>query len=265
LQLCRDLPPPPPPGDNVNKTTGGGWLADTGSGKINIGFEAKQKGAGFEGNLQLNDKGADVKIHLKTVTSLGPVQGMCGAIADGPRALEFRGTGSYNKNESATFRVCVEDNGKGKKDGGDLPDRFHLQCTAGCSYNLASRAADDRLDGGNIQVHRVNSPPPAQPPAPNEPSTLILNPVLMTEGAIGTAQLFQVSVFGGDQQPLAGQNVSLNRVSANGATQTVNAVAGAAGMALFNVTIATKASEYQASSGGVGSNAVHVTPVTALP
>jgi len=259
LELCRDLPPPPPPGEeDVNKATGGGWLADTNNNKINFGFNAKQKAAGgFEGELQLNDKSADVKIHLKTVTSLGPVQGQCGAITDSPRALEFNGTGKFNQIEGVGFRVCVEDNGQGANGS---PDRFHLQCTAGCSYNLASRVSNEDVDGGNIQAHRVNTPPPANPPTPDQPSTLILNPVLMTNGLVGALQAFEVNVYGGDQALLAGQNVTLTRVLSTGATQTLNAVAGPTGTALFNVTLATKPAEYQARSGNVGSNAVHVTP-----
>jgi hypothetical protein len=54
-------------------------------------------------------------------------------------------------------------------------------------------------------------------------------------------------------------------VSANGATTTLNAVAGLAGKALFNVPVGTQASEFQAVSGGVASNTVQLQPVTALP
>ena len=90
---------------------------------------------------------------------------------------------------------------------------------------------------------------------------LILNPVLMTEGVIGAVQVFEAAVFGGDQQPLAGQSVSLTSVSATGALQTLNAIAGAGGKALFTVTVGTRETEFQAQSGNVGSNAVHVTPV----
>ena len=265
LQICRDVPPPPPPGEG-DKTTGGGWLADNSGGKVNFGFNAQQDGAGFSGELQLNDKGAGVKIHLSTVTSLGPIQGSCGPIAaDNPRALEFRGTGTYNQNTAGAFRVCVEDNGEpGNSNASATPDRFHLECTAGCTYNLASRVNDAALDGGNLQVRRASaqasSPPPAQPGA----STLILNPVLLTEGPAGALQVFEVNVFGSNQQPLAGETVSLTSVSATGATQTLQAIAGVTGKAVFSVTLATKVTEYQAKSGAVGSNAVRVTPVLKL-
>ena len=263
LEQCRDIPPPPP--GEGNETTGGGWLADKGGAKINIGFKAEQVGDGFDGELQLNDKSAGVKIDLTTVTALGPVQGPCGPIADSDRALELRGSGTFNSGTPATFRACVEDNGDpGHSKASATPDRFHLECTSGCAYNLASRVPDHGLDAGNLQVRRASAPA-ASPSSESGAATLILNPVLMTEGLVGAAQLFEVAVFGGDQEPLAGQNVSLTGVSADGATQTLNAVASATGKALFNVTIATKASEYQASSGGAGSNTVHVTPVLSLP
>ncbi len=263
LQVCRDVPPPPPPGEG-HKTTGGGWLADNGGGKINFGFNAQQKGDGFKGELQLNDKGADVKIHLHTVTSLGPVQGSCGAITDNGRSLELRGTGAFNKNAGASFRVCVEDNGEpGNSNASATPDRFHLECTAGCSYNLASRVADEALDGGNLQVRRASAATASPPAQSSGASTLILNPVLLTEGTAGALQLLEVNVFGNDQQPLAGQSVGLTGVSESGATQTQHAIADVTGRALFSVTLGTRAAEYQAQSGAVGSNAVRITPVLA--
>jgi Zn-dependent metalloprotease len=253
----------PPPEDEGDQATGGGWLADKGGGKINFGFKAKQVDAGFEGEVQLNDRGADVKIDLTSVTSLGPVQGSCGAITDNARTLEIRGSGKFNKNASASFRVCVEDNGDpGNSNASATPDRIHVECTAGCSYSLVSRVPDDALDAGNLQVQRADAPAsqPAQPGA----STLILNPVLMTEGLAGALQVFEVNVFGSDQQPLAGQSVSLTSVSATGATQTVQGIADITGKALFNVTVATRTTEYQAASGKVGSNAVRITPVLKL-
>jgi bacillolysin len=249
-----------PPQAGFNETTGGGWLTANGGGKINFGFKAKQIDGGFEGDLKLNDKTAGVKIDLQSVTSLGPVQGNCGPIADSARALELRGTGTFNKNAAASFRVCVEDNGgPGNGHGASTPDRMHLECTAGCTYNLASRAADAGIDGGNLQVHRVDAPPPAEPPQQGA-ATLILDPVLLTDGVIGTLQPFEVRLFGSDQRPLASQSVTLTSVSANGGTQTMTAIANAAGKALFSVPVATKPREYQATSNGVGSNAVHVTP-----
>ena len=266
VELCRDPPPPPPPGEG-HETTGGGWLADTAGGKVNFGFNAAQDGSAFTGELQLNDKGADVKIHLTAVTSLGPVQGSCGGITDNGHALELRGTGSFNKTAGASFRACVEDNGEpGNSNASPTPDRFHLECTAGCSYSLAARVADNALDGGNLQVRRAETPPPAAGQSSQQgASTLILDPVLMTEGLAGAVQVFEVNAYGADQNPLANTAVSLKSVSATGATQTLTAVTGLDGRALFNVAIATKVTEYEARSGALGSNTVRIKPLLKLP
>ena len=63
----------PPTGSTASKTTGGGWLADRDGGKINFGFNAKQKAAGVDGHLQLNDTGGGAKVDLTKVTALGTV------------------------------------------------------------------------------------------------------------------------------------------------------------------------------------------------
>ena len=287
LELCRDLPQPCA-GD---KATGGGYLNASGGGKINFGFNAKQKDNGPSGNLELHDKGIGAKLRMTSVISIGAVQGSCGGILESSRAIEFRGTGTYN-GAPAGFRVCVEDNGEpgnddddndGDDDDGDddhehyagPPDRFHLECTEGCGYSTANRAADNLLDGGNIQVKRPCAPG-GNPPGgggggggkhddDDDAATLILEPVLLSEGTVGQLQLFQVAVIGNDQEPLPGVNVRLTRASAGATVDTLNAVAGAGGKALFNVPVAANASEYHAVSGGVGSNAVHVTPLLKLP
>ena len=117
------------------------------------------------------------------------------------------------------------------------------------------------MDGGNIQVERF-CPGPAVSPDEVEASTLILDPVLLTQGVIGAAQVFEVSVFGTGQAPLAGQAVTLTAVSASGAVlQTLTAIANTSGKALFTVPVAMQPREYEAVSNDVGSNTVHVTPV----
>jgi len=289
VELCRDLPQPCV-GD---KGTGGGYLKTTNGGKINFGFNAKQKDSGPNGNLELHDKGFGAKIKLPTITSIGSVQGSCGGIVESARALEFRGTGTYN-GAPAEFRVCVEDNGRpedddddgdGDDDDGDddhkhqagAPDRFHLECTEGCTYTTATRAADNAIDGGNIRVERPcldgGNPPGGgggghgggKGDDDDDAAVLILEPVLLSEGRIGQLQLLQVAAIGNDQEPLPSVNVRLTRVRANGTTETLSAVAGLAGRALFNVPVGTQASEFQAVSGGVASNTVQLQPVAALP
>ena len=127
--------------------TGGGWLGASG-GKTNVGFEAKRTDGGLgtlQGTLQLNDRAADVKIHIGQINSLGSVRDRCGPVLPSANAVQFDGTGTFN-GAAASFRVCVQDNGEGKKSEADL---FHLVCTAGCSYS-----AGGEILGGSIQVRQ---------------------------------------------------------------------------------------------------------------
>ena len=75
---------------------------------------------------------------------LGSVRNACGGVPAKANAVQFEGTGTYN-GANASFRVCVQDNGEGKKASG--PDQFHLTCLAGCNYT-----ASGALGGGNFQV-----------------------------------------------------------------------------------------------------------------
>ncbi len=252
---------------DATKATGGGWLAATDGKKINFGFNAKQGSAGFSGNLQLNDKGADVKIHLTDVTALGAVNGSCGAISAGPNALEFRGSGTYN-GVAASFRVCVEDNGEPGKDS----DRFVLMCTAGCTYSTSDRTSDAVIDGGNLQVRQAagsgasgsGSNSGGGSSANGQASTLVLNPMLLSEGVIGQLQPFAVEAYGANQNPLSGAQITLTRVTAAG-TESFTAVTDLTGVALFTLPNLSQAAEMIAVSGSVQSNAVSLTPLPLLP
>ncbi len=246
-------------GDTADKATGGGWLASVDGGKINFGFNARQKPGGPEGNLQLNDQGGGVKIHVKDLVLIDGVQDSCGAIMPGPDALEFRGTGSFNKNQSASFRVCVVDNGEpGSASAGVMPDRFHLVCVAGCGYSTGARAGDDGIDGGNIQVHRRGD---AESADTISASTVILDPLLLDAGSAGALQLFEARVYGANQQPLANAPVTLSRQSASGDWDLLEAVSGLDGKAFFSVTLGVAAEEFLARAGNADSNAVRVKPL----
>jgi hypothetical protein len=253
------LPAPPRPfgqrgaalGD---RATGGGWLADNQGKKINFGFRVEQTEAGPDGDLRLNDKPVGVKIELTDVDSLGPVEPGCGSVTDGPSSLEFRGSGTYN-GTAASFRVCVSDGGEG---AGAEADRFYLACTTGCTYTTGARAADDAIDGGNIHVRRSATATAAGEP---RPVTAILDPVLLTEGALGQAQIFSVAVYDQNQEPLANAGVTLTRTSAGGGVQTFTALTDLTGNASILVTNLAEPAEYRATAGEVQSNAVEVTPV----
>jgi len=116
---------------------GGGFLA---GGRTNIGLDVGRADGGLgalAGSLQLNDRAAGVKVHIDQITYLSGVRDECGAVLPAANALQFNGTGTYN-GAAASFRVCVQDNGK----DGDL---FHLACTEGCSYSTGGAMANGNL------------------------------------------------------------------------------------------------------------------------
>jgi hypothetical protein len=120
---------------------GGGFLAGT---RTNIGLEAGRADGGLgalQGSLQLNDRTAEVRIHMDQITDLGAVRDPCGSVPPAANAVQFNGTGTYN-GAAASFRVCVQDNDKAE-------DRFHLVCTAGCSYSTGGA-----MGNGNLTVTR---------------------------------------------------------------------------------------------------------------
>jgi hypothetical protein len=253
------LPPPPKPlsqggGTEGDKTTGGGWLHDDAGKKINLAFNVRRTASGVDGQLQLNDKPEGVQIDLKQVTTLGAVTQPCGSVPEAPNSLQFTGEGTYN-GVSAKFRVCVQDNGEGSKAPG--ADRFYLECTMSCGYNTGARTPDDAIDGGNIQVRRSTAATTSASPAP---ATLVLNPVLATQGVAGQTQVFSVTVYDQSQNPLPNAKVALTRTTAGG-TQTLTAVTASTGIATIAATNLTQLAEYIATAGGVRSNAVELTPI----
>ena len=130
--------------------SGGGWLADAtgGKNKVHFNFHAKRTDGGLgslEGKLKLGDRAAGADIDINQVTFLGSVRDQCGAVLPTANAVQLEGTGTYN-GANASFRVCVQDNGEGSK---AQADRFHLVCTAGCTY-----ATGGEIGGGNIQVRQ---------------------------------------------------------------------------------------------------------------
>jgi hypothetical protein len=249
------LPAPPRPLGSEPEAgewaQGAGWLHAADGKKINVGFKVEAAGGDATGELRLNDKGAGVKIDVGEITSLGAVEEPCGTIADGPTALQFRGTGTFNGAPGKSFRVCVHDGGK----GAGATDRFVLECTAGCSYSTVTRASSDALGGGNVKVHRAASGAPADG---SEPETVILDPLLATGSVVGAVQTFTVEVLDATGSPAAGASVSL-RVTSPLGVQTLTAVTEATGLATFLATGLLGTAEYVASAGGVQSNAIELT------
>lgn len=239
-----------------DKANGGGWMAAEGGGRINFSFEAERGDDGIEGQLSLRDKDAGVKIKLNQVTTMGGVQGACGGITAADNALEFRGTGTFNKDQDASFRVCVADNGEpGHSRASDTPDLFHLECQAGCAYATSERVPDDGIDGGNIGVRRGES---GSGESGGEAVTLVLEPALLGEAEVGALQTFRVRAFRADQEPATGAELTLSRSGGDGEVETIGMVTGTDGTALATLTIAVGTSEYQAASGKAESNIVSV-------
>lgn len=252
VELACDEPAPARAGDRAR---GGGWLQSATGDKINFGFTATQTAEGPRGELQLSDRGAATKIHIKELTFLGEAGPDCGSVRPGPSALQFDGLGTYN-GAPATFRVCVEDRGEpGNSRASPTPDRFVLQCTFGCPYTTRARAPDDLLDGGNLQVRRAGDPSGG-----TSPSTIVLDPVLLTEALPATPQLFTATVYDGSAEPLAGAPLTLTRSGPAG-LETSTAVTDAAGRAVFTTVHAPAGAEYRAVAGRAESNTVEVTPL----
>lgn len=129
------------------EASGGGWLAAHGPGKVNLDFAAGRGDGGLGtlgGSLELNDKAAGAKVRVSQMTYLSGVRGPCGDLLPTANSVQLEGSGTFN-GAPATFRVCVQDNGEGRKAA--AADQFYIACTSGCSYS-----AGGALGGGNIQV-----------------------------------------------------------------------------------------------------------------
>lgn len=256
-------PEPDPEPQGGGKTTGGGWLASNDGKKINYGFNAEAAENGFEGELQLNDKTADIKILIDEITAVGNVVDgdNCGGINPGPNSLEFQGSGTVNGGGEAAFRVCVQDNGE----PGNGSDLFYLSCLSGCAYNTGDRTADNIIDGGNIQVHQGTASGGGDSGSQTEASTLVLDPLLVSEGMAGQVQLFTVRAFDQNQNLMPGASITFVRTRANGTVDTFSAVTDAAGMATIIFVNLNGETEYMAASGGVESNSVSISPLLPFP
>ncbi len=165
--------------------------------------------------------------------------------------------------------MCVQDNGEGA--GAETGDRFYLSCTAGCGggYDTGSDAADDGIDGENVQVRQEAQTAAAERPgltseqsaaAEPAPATLILDPLLLTDGAVGQVQVFTVTVYR-DQELLANAAVTLKRERADGFVETPTGVTGVSGTVVFTAVNLASRTEYIATAGRAESNAIEVAPL----
>jgi len=236
------------------KTTGGGWLAGGDGGKINFSFSVEQTGDGPTGDLRLNDKAAGVKIDLTGVTATYAGGLSCRGLTPGQSVIEFSGQGAFNGRQ-ASFRACAADNGN----PGAGNDLFYLECTEGCTYDTASAAQDNILDGGNIQV-TLESGDGGSSSDP-EATTMILDPLLLSKGLAGQLQTFNVTVYDQNQEPMANAWVTLTRTAADGSVESLTAFTGLTGAAVFSTLNLSQTVETIATSGSAQSNAIELTPI----
>ena len=129
----------------MRRTANGGGFIGSGKNKINVSVQAQRTDSGIEGGVTLNDHDTNAKIVIDKLTFLGSVRDACGSVPAEANSMQFNGTGTFN-GESASFRICVQDNHQGNKGG---PDNFHLVCTGGCNYS-----ADGAVNGGNVTVRQ---------------------------------------------------------------------------------------------------------------
>ena len=129
----------------MRRTANGGGFVGSGKNKINVSVQAERTASGIEGGVTLNDHDTNAKIVIDKLTFLGSVRDACGPVPAEANSVQFDGSGTFN-GESASFRVCVQDNHQGNKGG---PDNFHLVCTSGCNYS-----AGGAINGGNLQVRQ---------------------------------------------------------------------------------------------------------------
>lgn len=250
----------PPPPEGGGKVTGGGWLATDEAGKLNFGFNAEDQGEeGLHGNLQLNDKDVAVKIHADELTSIGALVEECGSVG-GPDAMEFRMTGKFNAVDGATFRICVEDNGEpGQQSNTETPDAFYLECLTGCAYDTGARTPEDKIDGGNIQIHEApaESAEGSSEEGSDSASVLILDPLLASEAGVGT--LFQVTIraYGTDGELIAGVPIDLI-VNSGGIETTLSGVSDLTGLVTFQLVVPAAGFDLEARTGSLGSNFVNI-------
>lgn len=230
------------------KASGGGWL-DGETGKINFGFDVEATSDGGSGDLSLRDHGVDARVKIARVESVNRLAEDCGPVSGGDNAVEITGEGSFNS-QSASFRACAADNGEPGKGA----DEFYLECTAGCSYNTAQSAPDGVIARGNVEVEIEGGAGSSSDGA----STLVLDPLLMTDGVAGTLQLFTVRAFEAAGTPAAGAEVTVVESRADGTTATHEAVTGMDGTALLSLTLPLSDAAYQAATPGAESNTVRV-------
>lgn len=205
------------------------------------------------GWLELNDKASEAKIQITNLTRLQEGSQACALFVSGSNVIEFSGDGTYNGGASS-FQVCAVDN----TDPGRGAAALYLACTGGCSYSSGSAASDNVIDGGNIEIEQQQSTSTGNGGDSPQANTIILDPLLLTEGLMGQAQLFTATVYDRNHRRLANATVTLTRTMPGGLVETSTAITDLDGLAIFSVANLYEVTEYIAISGDTESNAIEL-------
>ena len=236
--------------------------------KIDFSFDARVANGEASGKLKVRDKDLDLKIDARTITSLasGAGENCGGVVLDGVNSFAFTAQGSLQvgaDQDNAAFFACGIDNGKhGKGKGSQPPDYFYVEVING-AYSTGSRTPDNSIDGGNIHLHEpiVSSSDTGDPgqaaAASGEPQqVLTLEPGLLSASVAG-APLVLAATLEGDAT--TGIPITLQWMADDGSAGSETAVANAAGVALFAVTMPAGDVEFTAWADELDSNSIRVT------
>ena len=120
------------------KVTAGGAQLDK---KTNFGFNVKSDDKKIKGEMEYQDKTANINLHSIKMTSLSIAPSKINAV--------FTGTGTINHVSGYTFEVYVEDNGEPGK-----TDYFSIKIKDSSGTITYTKAGI--LTKGNIQIHNVS-------------------------------------------------------------------------------------------------------------
>lgn len=125
------------------KITGGGHLHN--DAKFNISAKSQEVNGKlvFSGEFSFRDNKRDIDLQSTSITYLR-------VESDGSHAT-IRGTAKVNGTSGYTFTVYVSDHGESGRN-----DTFRIVITGpnGFAYDSSEFTDNDRLDGGNIQIHK---------------------------------------------------------------------------------------------------------------
>lgn len=122
------------------RASGSATITVAGS-RAKVALDAQLLPTGRAGSVRLSDTAAGAEIRMNSFSRIGSAIDACGPVRAQANSVQLDGTGTYN-GQPASFRVCVQELGTG---GRGTTDRFHLTCTAGCTYTASGAIESGRL------------------------------------------------------------------------------------------------------------------------